>query len=121
MFIQIIILLAFVVINIATADYQAQLFKKNIRINKTLWAAVYCLLAAIPLIWNDWLLTIILVLMRFIVFDPAVNLFRDKAFFYSNLNDPEGSRLDKFMGVHKETYYYAALLVFIGLNVILFK
>lgn len=121
MFIQIILLLAFAAINIFTADYQAKLFAKNVRINKTLWAAVYCLLAAVTLIWNDWLLFIILVLMRFIVFDPALNIYRGLPFFYSNPKDPEGSRIDRFMGVHKETYYYAALLVFIGLIVILFK
>ena len=121
MFIQIVILIAFVVINLATADYQARLFEKNIRINKTLWAVAYCLLAAIPLIWNDWLLSVILVVMRFIVFDPALNLFRELPVFYSNTADSAGSKLDKFMGKYKEYYYYAALLVFIGLIIILFK
>lgn len=121
MFIKIILLIVFVLINLATANYQAQLFKKNIRINKTLWAVGYCLLAAIPLIWNAWILTITLIVMRFIVFDPALNIERDKPFFYSNPDDPEGSKLDKFFGKHKEYYYYAALIVFIGLIVILFK
>lgn len=121
MMLQLSIQIFFVILNIATAKYQAGLFAKHKKINHTLWAAGYCLLAAIPLLWNDWALFVSLILLRMPVFNPALNHFRGNSFFYINLNPgKDGSRIDRMMGHRYELIYYIVVMLFIINEVIIY-
>lgn len=73
----------FIAINIALAVWHAQLIKQNRPIYHGWWSLGYGVAAGIvSLIAKDWILFILLLLERKLVFDIALNVFRGKPFFY---------------------------------------
>ncbi len=74
----------FVLINIATAYYQAHRFAQGKTISHFLWAFYYCvLIAAAFYIFHNKLLCIACLVQRVPVFNTSLNLIRHKPFFYT--------------------------------------
>jgi hypothetical protein len=75
--------LFFALVNIAMAWWHSKLIKENRPIKHGLWAAGYFALVLIAFwITYDWFLLFLLLLERKLVFDAALNYFRDKPLFY---------------------------------------
>jgi hypothetical protein len=90
----IVIQILFLLLNIATAIYQARLFDKGKKISHFWWAVAYC--AAVAGIWfwmHNWLLCVALIVQRMPVFNTSLNLARHNGLFYLGT----GSALDKVM------------------------
>lgn len=108
-------------LTIAIAAYQAHLIKENRAIIHWLWDIIFG--AEIVLFWllagkNYWLLGA-LVLLHLIFFSAALNLFRQKPFFYISSQGPHGSLWDKiFLQLPKlyEALWLMALIFFISIQ-----
>lgn len=91
--------MAFVLINIAIAAYQAHRFdKEQKRIKHWLWAIYYGALVTVSWpIHKDWYLIYAITSMHLWLFNPVLNYLRTprKPFFYTNPEDPQGSYIDK--------------------------
>lgn len=90
-------LIGFGITQVGIALYHAARFAAQLPVSHLLWSAI--VLTEILVIWliakRDKTLFVALVLERFVVFSPVLNLIRGKPFFYTS---PGGSWLDARMG-----------------------
>lgn len=102
--------LGFIATQIGIAIWQAAKFTAQQPINHILWAGIVA--TEIVLIFfiskKNWALALMLILERFIVFTPFLNIIRHKSFFYTN---GSGSWLDKNFGHLFEPMFFIAVLL----------
>jgi hypothetical protein len=78
--------LIFVAVNIAMAWWHAKLIKENRPIKHGWWGLAYVVAAAATsFISKDWILFILLLLIRKLVFDLSLNIFRGLPPFHISL------------------------------------
>lgn len=109
----------FLIANIAMADYHAKLLKEDKKILHGLWGAGYLAFAGLLSFLNhSWLLFLCSLLIRKVVFDLSLNLFRGLPLFYVS-KEPK-SIIDKlhwkYFKFHSEYYMTAYLFITIILN-----
>ena len=113
--------LLFLIGNYIVAKIQSHLFSQNERINHGLWLTVYVAVAIIcSLLLHNWIVFMVLVLQRMVIFNPILNLLREKAFFYTDTADPQGSWFDRLWGKWYPTVWIISALSLITLNLIMF-
>lgn len=104
------------IVNVAMAHYHSDLIKDGKKIRHGLWGAFYLAATGI-LVWftNSWLLIICSLLIRKVIFDLSLNLFRNLPLFY--VSTETTSLIDKLhyklFGKKSEIYisiYFAALI-----------
>ena len=109
----------FLMIQVWVADYQSQQFDAGKSISHTLWAAIMG--AIIVVAWyicgKDYWLALALVLERTWSFNPILNLFRSKPFFYTN-SGKGGSWMDAHIGNRYPYIFVISLAGFIYLQFI---
>lgn len=109
----------FVSYNVITAYLQAQRFKEGKTINHTLWGGIYALLVVMAGILDSVLMGIVGVVVRVVVFSPALNLFRKKPYFYLNFSGE--SFIDRLYHdeEHYKMIYFIMCFLMAALNLIL--
>lgn len=108
--------------NIAMADYHAHLIKQQRPIKHGWWGLLYVAVTiAFAFICQSWVLLIVAALLRKVVFDIALNLFRSLPVFY--VSSSTTSIIDRvhnyIFGKHSEIYLSIYFLVIIFLNIFL--
>lgn len=109
----------FVIVNIAMAKHHANLILKDKPIKHGWWGLLYLIIAGVVCYYlkSWWLFTASLVLRK-VVFDAALNLFRGKALFY--VSSSPKSIVDivhyKIFGKYAELYvtFYAVVLLMLN-------
>lgn len=125
----------FIAVNILMAWHHANLINKDRRILHGVWAYGYVLFTCLVsyFMGSFWLFIAALVL-RAVVFSPALNLFRkpQRAFFYVPVpvdgfwrNVRRGSIIDwvhyQIFNIHSEIYFIVYALVLLILNVFVLR
>lgn len=105
--------------NIWMAHYHAGLIKKGVTPKHGLWGLSYAvLLAAACILTKSWLLAIAGVLIRKVVFDISLNLFRGLPMFY--VSNSTTSIIDKvhnkIFGKRSEVYLTLYAIGIIAIN-----
>jgi hypothetical protein len=84
--------------------------------------AVFGAVYAVPVIWIGWfwrhdlVLIVALVTERFVVYNPMLNLIRDKPFFYLSVNNDHPSWWDELEMKYNHLYpfvWIASLILFV--------
>lgn len=116
----IVVQLIFIGVNIAMAAYHAYLIGHNAKIYHGLWSAFYLISVAIAFwLTGEWLLIPILLILRKVVFDISLNLFRAKWWDYvspftSSILDGINNRLFSSAKVMYGVY----VAIWLGLNIL---
>ena len=110
--------------NIAMAAYHAKLIKAEKKINHALWGAGYLAVAVWLSLWiHSWTLFVLSLLIRKVVFDLSLNIFRGLPLFY--VSAETSSLIDKIhykiFGKKSEIYMGIYLLIICIINVLLFN
>lgn len=109
--------LLFLFINILAADFQAQQFAAGRSISHFWWAFAFGVFIGVA--WwlrdEDWYLACALLLERTWMFNPTLNLFRGKPFFYTG-SGKGSSWLDDHFGKFYSYTFVVALAGFIFLQ-----
>lgn len=111
-----------VAINIGMAAYHARLIKDEKKINHSLWGGAYLVVAGVlSLIIHSWVLFVLSLFIRKVVFDLSLNIFRRLPLFYVSLKP--ASLIDRFhnwaFGKRSEIYMGIYLLCIVVLNVLI--
>ena len=111
-------------VNIAMAAYHAKLIKQERKVQHGLWGGGYFLFAGILcLLAHSWWLGFLALLIRKVVFDLSLNLFRGLPLFY--VSSKTTSVFDKFFykvfGKKSEIYIGVFMLVIVVLNILIFN
>lgn len=114
------------IVNIAMAAYHARLIKQGKKIQHGLWGAGYLAVAGtLSLLIHSWLLMILSLFIRKVVFDLSLNLSRGLPLFY--VSTETTSLIDKFhywvFGKNSELYMaiYTLCIVIINTYLLVFK
>lgn len=116
--------IVFLIVIFAICDIHRNEFEKNKPISHLfhiIWALIYfvpCFVIAIIFYESWWLLTYLL-LLRFVAYNPILNLLRKKDWFYLSVNSgASASWWDKveisWSKAYQLIWYLAAVLFFIG-------
>ena len=112
----------FVIVCIIAAFIERNFFKYNHSFKHWWGLAIYTFLVAIDfLLFRNLILCLALFLIGEIVFAPFLNILRNHKFFYTDVQDPNGSWLDRTEGKMNRPIYFISLTGLIVLNIIFFK
>lgn len=104
--------------------WHSRLFAKNRKVSPlfhTLWAAVYIAPVIVEAIrYQSWWLFIALTLERFVFYNPILNKWRGKFFFYLSVNSLNPSLWDRLELRWVKAYPYVWVASFIGFIAIQF-
>jgi hypothetical protein len=122
--VSVLIHIAFFLLNIVIAIYQAYRFDvQQKRINHTVWAIGYGALVAItwPIHHNTYLIAVITTL-HLPLFNTALNFFRTprRPLFYTHPEDPKGSWIDKLWMDAYPAVFCGSVIFYIVLNFYLY-
>lgn len=119
-----LIQLAFIIINISIAVYQAHRFDaEQKRINHTVWLLIY--LALVSVSWpihHDQYLIYAITVMHLPLFNTALNYFRAprRPLFYTHPEDPQGSIVDRVWGEVYPAVFFASLICFLTIQIFVY-
>lgn len=107
--------------NVWMAYFHSTLIKAEKKINHSLWGGAYLVVAGVlSLIIHSWVLFVLSLFIRKVVFDLSLNLFRGLPLFY--VSSETGSWIDKFhnwaFGKNSEIYMGIYLICIVVLNVL---
>ena len=107
--------LFFALCQFAMALDQAQIFKSNRTFSHFWWGVIagvlVTILWAIPPV--TWYMPLLLLVERFVLFNPMLNLIRGENVWYLDEADPNASEIDKLVYKHYVPIYFICLVVFI--------
>lgn len=111
-----------VAINIGMAYYHSILIKDEKKINHGLWGGAYLVVAGVlSLIIHSWVLFVLSLFIRKVVFDLSLNLFLNRQLFF--VSTETTSVIDqlhnKLFGKKSEIYMGIYLICIVVLNVLI--